>query len=103
MSIYATWKLAFNSEGTLATGPEELVRSQGIDITAVWSAGSPETGALILGKISSTPTNVSKWQLTLVTREEAEQLIRSTFTYMPANPDKFLEEYTIEKALSQLD
>lgn len=103
MSIYGTWTIHFNEDRTVGTGPEEEIRSQGIEVSAVWSDGSPEDGALILGKLSDVPVNVSQWSFSEVTRTEAEALISSNFVYMPANPEKYTEEYTIEKALAYLD
>lgn len=103
MTIYATWALSLSADGALATGPEETIRSQGIEVVPVWSDGSPENGGLILGKLSGTPTGLETWSFSEVSRAQAEALIHSTFVYMPANPEKGMEEYTLEKAIAYLD
>lgn len=103
MNIYGTWSIHFNEDRTIGTGPEEEIRAQGIEVSAIWSDGSPETGALILGKLTGVPVNVFQWGFSEITKTQAQALIESTFVYMPANPEKNTEEYTIEKALAYLD
>lgn len=103
MTIYGTWTLKFDFNSNLATGPEEQIRAQGIEVAPVWSDGSPENGGLILGKLSDSPTDLEDWNFIEVSRSEAESLIESSFVYMPANEEKGMEEYTLEKALAYLD
>ncbi len=103
MAIYATWNLKLSTDGSIATGPEEEIRAQGFEVTPVWSDGSPENGGLVLGKLSGTPSDLSEWNFMEISRAQAEALIESTFVYMPANPDKGMEEYTLEKAIAYLD
>jgi hypothetical protein len=75
---YATWNLRKVSDDYL-DGPESLIVDRGGSAQSVWADGAVETGATILGKVSGDLSNLSEWNVTAVTRQEAEAFIQSNF------------------------
>jgi hypothetical protein len=76
---YATWNLRVVDD-TQLDGPESIIIERGGSAESIWSNGQVETGATILGKVSGDISNLDLWNLTEVSRQEAESFIEANFT-----------------------
>lgn len=96
---YATWNLS-QIDNNYLDGPETKILEQGGLAQAIWSTGSVESGATILGKVQGDISNCARWNLTEITRIEAESFIQQNF--VPFTDAEGIE-HTLEDALKVLD
>jgi hypothetical protein len=69
---YATWKLNFTNP-EYGTGPEQKIGELGLTAEAGWVQGEAENGGTILGYVTEPvdPAQLTAWQLTNITQEQA--------------------------------
>lgn len=66
---YATWKLNFD-DPNYGTGPEEEIIAQGFTAEGRLLSGEARDGT-ILGYFTGDPVNLSAWEFTEITQQEA--------------------------------
>jgi hypothetical protein len=76
---FVTWNLRPIADGYL-DGPEETIVQRGGSAIAIWIDGSPENGASILGKVSGDTSGLEEWNVTEISKSEAEAFIEQNFT-----------------------
>jgi hypothetical protein len=76
---YAIWKLRPILDNQL-DGPEETIVQRGGLAVAIWTDGSPESGASILGKVSGDISALGEWNVTEVSKSDAVAFIQQNFT-----------------------
>lgn len=96
---YATWNLSPIDDNYL-DGPEASIVERGGSAQPIWSTGKPEAGASILGKVDGDLSNLSRWNVTEISRAEAETFITNNFTPFT---DRDGAEHTLVDALKVLD
>jgi hypothetical protein len=96
---YATWNLRPIDDGFL-DGPESSIVERGGSAESVWASGAVETGATILGKVSGNLDNLDLWNVTEVSRQEAESFIEANFTPYTDAEGNF---YSLQDVLKVLD
>ena len=96
---FATWNLSHINDNYL-DGPEATIVERGGSAQSIWTDGSVETGATILGKIEGDITNLERWNVVEVSRTDAEAFIEANFT--PFTNDRGFEQ-TLADALKALD
>jgi len=79
---YATWKLNF-LDPEYGTGPEEIIVSQGIEVSGAWAIGSITEDGKILGYLSAEPDleELTDWDFQIISQAEALALAQTV------NPD----------------